>query len=109
MKDDKYEEAIIKLKEAYPEFKDVNFQIENGELSYQLGIWSVVEKIDMGELQKFVNTFLGQKVYRAEYIGYFDVYARSEDEAKEFTNHIKPRVITRYKISQTELEKINFI
>jgi uncharacterized protein (DUF1778 family) len=27
MKDDKYEEAIIKLKEAYPEFKDVNFQI----------------------------------------------------------------------------------
>jgi hypothetical protein len=37
----------------------------------------------MGELQKFVNTFLGQKVYRAEYIGYIDVYARSEEWNKE--------------------------
>jgi hypothetical protein len=108
MKDDKYEEAIIKIKESYPQLKDVEFNIENGELSYRCGIWSLMEKIDMGELQKFVNTFLGQKVYRSEYIGYIDVYARSEEEAKEFTNDIKPRVMTRLKVNQTELEKINF-
>ena len=42
----KYEEAIIKLKEVYPQFKDVKFDISNGELGYISGIWSLVEKID---------------------------------------------------------------
>ena len=77
MYEEKYQEAIDKLKEVYPQFKDVKFDISNGELGYISGAWSLVEQININELQQFVNSFLGQKVYRAEYIGYIDVYARS--------------------------------
>ena len=55
----------------------------------------------------FINDFLGQKVYRAEYVGYIDVYACSEEEAKEFTKDIKPKS-TRIKVTETSLENISF-
>lgn len=107
MYEEKYEEAINKLKEVYPQFKDVKFDISNGELGYISGTWSLIEKIDINELQKFVNSFLGQKVYRAEYISYVDVYARSEEEAKEFTRYFNP-IGTWIKVNETDLEKINY-
>lgn len=107
MYEQKYQEAIDKLKEVYPQFKDVKFYISNGELHYISGAWSLVEQIDINELQHFVNSFLGQKVWRAEYIGYIDVYASSEEEAKEFTKDIKPKT-TRIKVTETTLEEVNF-
>ena len=107
MYEEKYQEAIDKLKEVYPQFKDVKFDISNGELGYISGAWSLVEQININELQQFVNSFLGQKVYRAEYIGYIDVYARSEDEAKEFTKDIKPKC-SRIKVTETDLKRVYF-
>ena len=107
MYEEKYQEAIDKLKEVYPQFKDVKFDICNGELGYISDVWSLVEQININELQQFVNSFLGQKVYRAEYIGYIDVYARSEDEAKEFTKDIKPKS-SRIKVNETDLKTVNF-
>ncbi len=108
MYEEKYAKAIDKLKEVYPQFKEVKFTISNGELSYMSGVWSLREKINMSELQLFINDYLGQKVYRAEYIGYIDVYACSEEEAKEFTKGIKPNP-SRIKVTETNLEKIDFI
>ncbi len=107
MYEEKYEEAIIKLKEVYPQFKDVKFDISNGELGYISGAWSLIEKINIGEMQEFVNSFLGQKVFRAEYIGYVDVYARSEDEAKEFIKDLKPKT-SRIKITKTDEKNVQF-
>lgn len=100
MYDEKYQEAIDKIKEIYPQFKDVRFTLENGELGYISGAWTLINKININELQQFVNEFLGQKLYRAEYIGYINVYARSEEEAKDFTNGIKPNVISRIKVTE---------
>lgn len=100
MYDEKYQEAIDKIKEIYPQFKDVRFTLENGELGYISGAWTLINKINISELQQFVNNFLGQKSYRAEYVGYVNVYARSEEEAKEFTNDIKPNVISRIKVTE---------
>jgi hypothetical protein len=102
MYDEKYQEAIDKIKEIYPQFKDVRFTLENGELGYISGAWTLINKININELQQFVNNFLGQKSYRAEYVGYVNVYARSEEEAKEFTNDIKPNVVSRIKIIQID-------
>jgi hypothetical protein len=100
MYEEKYEESINKLKEVYPLYKDVVFDITNGELGY-IG----AERIDMNELQRFINSYLGQKVYRAEYVAYADVYARSIDEAIEFSKYIDPIPKLR-KVTETNEEKI---
>jgi hypothetical protein len=97
MYEEKYQQAIDKIKEVYPQFKDVRFTLENGELGWY---YDSRYNVDIHELQKFVNNFLGQKSYRAEYVGYVNVYARSEEEAKEFTNGIKPNVISRIKVTE---------
>ena len=102
MYEEKYEEAINKLKEVYPLYKDVKFDITNGELGYMRGAH---KDIDINELQKFINSFLGQKVYRAEYVAYTHVYARSTDEAIEFSKYIEPTPTLR-KITETNLENI---
>ena len=104
MYEEKYKEAIDKLKEVYPQFKDVRFELSNGELSW---IMDSRFDVDIHQLQLFVNDFLGQKVYRAEYIAYIDVYARSLDEAKEFTNYQKPKG-ARTKVTETDLKELNF-
>lgn len=97
MYEEKYQEAIDKLKEVYPQFKDVRFILSNGELSW---VMDSRFDVDISVLQQFVNKFLGQKLYRAEYVGYVNIYARSEEEAKEFTNDIKPNVISRIKVTE---------
>jgi len=100
MYEEKYEEAITKLKEVFPQYKDIVFDISNGELGH-IG----TERIDMNILQRFINSYLGQKVYRAEYYAYTDVYARSLDEAIEFSKGIKPKPTLR-KVTETNEEKI---
>jgi hypothetical protein len=105
MYEEKYQEAIDKLKEAYPQYKNVQFYISNGELGYISGC--LVDQINIHDLQQFVNSFLGQKVYRSEYIGYIDVYARSENEAKEFTKNIKPKY-SMIKVTETDLKQLDF-
>lgn len=104
MYEEKYEEAINKIKEVYPHLKDVRFELSNGELSW---IMDSRFDVDIHQLQLFVNDFLGQKVFRTEYIGYIDVYARSEDEAREFTRDIKP-LTTIKKITETDLKRVEF-
>ena len=81
MYEEKYEEAINKIKEVYPQFKDVRFTLENSELGWW---YDSRYDVDIHKLQLFVNDFLGQKVFRTEYFAYMDVYARSEEEAREF-------------------------
>lgn len=105
MIDEQYQKAIDKIKEEYPQFKDLRFEICNGVLSYIMD--SRYPQPNMNELQKFVNSFLGQKVFRTEWIAYVDVYARSEEEAKEFTNYDRPRA-TRIKVNQTDLNEVQF-
>mgnify|MGYP003403683475 FL=1 len=102
MYEEKYEEAINKIKEVYPQFKDVRFTLENGEIG-----WFMDSRfdVDIHKLQLFVNDFLGQKVFRTEYVGYIDVYARSENEAREFTRDIKP-LTTIKKITETDLKRV---
>ena len=107
MYEENYRECVDKIKEVYPQFKDVSFVISNGILSYTSGIWSLINQINMTELQKFVNEFLLQKVYRITYTAYLDVYARSEEEAREFSNHIRVNP-TRTKIDLTDLETTLF-
>lgn len=106
MYEEKYDEAINKIKEVYPHLKDARFEISNGELS-----WFMDSRfdVDINELQKFVNDFLDQKVYRVEYSGYVDVYARSEDEAKEFTEHLKPKSFTRDVVKAFNDERLTFM
>lgn len=104
MYEEKYEEAINKIKEVYPHLKDVRFELSNGELSW---IMDSRFDVDIHQLQLFVNDFLGQKVFRTEYVGYIDVYARSEDEAREFTRDIKP-LTTIKKITETDLKRVQF-
>lgn len=90
-----YKEAVEKLKEHYPETKDLKgrFYIENGELWYE-----GFDVPDMNKMQNYINEILEQKVFRAEYVGYIDVYAVSEEEAKEFLNHNKPKTVSRIKV-----------
>lgn len=104
MYEEKYEEAIKQIKEVYPQFKDVRFTLENGELG-----WYMDSRfdVDIHQLQLFVNEFLGQRVFRVEYVGYIDVYARSENEAREFTRDIKP-LTTIKKITETDLKRVKF-
>ena len=102
MYEEKYEEAINKIKEVYPQFKDVRFTLENGEIGW---IMDSRFDVDIHQLQLFVNGFLGQKVFRTEYVGYIDVYARSESEAREFTRDIKP-LTTIKKITETDLKRV---
>ena len=104
MYEEKYEEAINKIKEVYPQFKDVRFILENGELGWW---YNSRYDVDIHQLQLFVNDFLGQKVFRAEYFTYMDVYARSEEEAREFTKYLKPRPQIK-KITETDLKKIEY-
>ncbi|MCC7514593.1 MAG: hypothetical protein IT212_07855 [Bacteroidia bacterium] len=102
MYEEKYEEAINKIKEVYPQFKDVRFTLENGEIGW---IMDSRFDVDIHKLQLFVNDFLGQKVFRTEYVGYIDVYARSENEAREFTRDIKPLTNIK-KITETFLKRV---
>lgn len=101
---EKYEEAIKQIKEVYPQFKDVRFTLENGELGLYMDSRF---DVDIHQLQLFVNEFLGQRVFRVEYVGYIDVYARSENEAREFTRDIKP-LTTIKKITETDLKRVKF-
>jgi len=105
MYEEKYEEVINKIKEVYPHLKDVRFTLENGEIGWYMDSRF---NVDIGELQKFVNDFLGQKVHRVKYIGYVDVYARTGDEAKEFTEHLKPKSFTR-EVKVFNDERLTFI
>lgn len=98
-----YDNAINALKEKYPAFKDVNFDITNGVLGYTSGIWCLAKEIDIHELQKFVNEYLGQKVYRIEYTAYVELYARDENEAREFAKNERPKPYIS-KITETNLK-----
>ena len=60
---------------------------------------------DIGELQLFINSYLGQKVYRAKYVGYVDVYARNESEAREFVEYMNVRTV----LSGVELTNLDRI
>ena len=93
MYEESYQLAIDKIKETYPEFKDVRFDISDGELSWRYD--SRYPTLDIGKLQQFVNDFLGQREYQVEYVAYERVYARSEEEAKEFGSRIKPKPFVR--------------
>jgi hypothetical protein len=103
MEDQQYQKAIDKIKEEHPQFKDLRFEICNGELSYFVD--SRYPRPNMIELQKFVNSFLGQKVYRTEWVSYIDVYARSEEEAKLFTKYINPKPIM-VKVIETDFNQL---
>jgi len=107
MKDDKYAEAIELLKQKYPQYKDVKFDISNGVLGYIRENNSV----NIDELQKFVNEILGQKVFRAEFTTYLDVYARSREEVQEFISKEKGVARTSIhpnKITETDLHRTYF-
>jgi len=93
------EEAIEKMKDKFPYLAILTgrFYIENGSLWY-VGF----DVPDMNILQDFINETLGQKVYRAEYIAYKDVYAVNEEQAAEFLDGFRPtKTITRCKIYET--------
>ena len=94
-----YEEAISQLKVVFPKLKDLKgrFDIQHGMLWY-----TGFDVPDMDKLQVYINEFLGQKVYRAEYIAYKDVYAVSEKQAAEFLDESSPKILTvRTKIYET--------
>lgn len=86
MHEEKYAEAIAKIIENYPQYKNVKFDICDGEIGYTYAN----VRVNINELQQFINEFLGQKVYLLKYSDYVSVYARSEEEAKEFGSRIKP-------------------
>lgn len=88
MYDKKYEEAIQYIKNLYPEYEKVKFDITNGELGYTLGLIYVE---NLKELQSIVNKFLNQKVYHVEFLKVVEVYGRDEEEAKLFSKEFKPR------------------
>ena len=92
MFEEKYDEAIEKMKDAYPHLRDARFAIEDGTL-----IWHYDSryKVDVGELQKFVNEVLGQEEYMVEFTGHVKVYARSKEEAESFSKHEMPKVFAR--------------
>lgn len=94
MYEPKYQEAIDEIKLKYPEYKDVYFEITDGELSYRY--WRDSPKVDILLLQKEINLFLGQKKYRVIYTGAKTVYAIDEKQAKEFAERetflIKPHI-----------------
>ena len=77
-----YQEAIEKLKQNHPELATVEFDISDGQLGYIFK--STIIELKILELQKEVNQMLGQKVYRAEYSCFTEVYATSEEEARNF-------------------------
>jgi hypothetical protein len=86
---DDYDLAIEKLKIKFPEYKDVRFELSDGELSY----WhsSYKENIDMMKMQDEINDILGQKKYQATLISYKTCYARNEEEAEDFIKAIKTK------------------
>lgn len=107
MHEPKYEEAINALKEKYPQYKKLDFDISDGELQWIMD--SRYPVYDSHKLQKFVNDFLGQKVYRAEYIGHIDVYARSKEEAKEFVYRKRGKINhIQVEVNVTDSERISF-
>lgn len=96
------QEAISKLKEKYPQYKDIHFNIRKGIIEVPNGL---IGEVDNGtiryttqnvivdniqELQEFINKCLNQVPYRVQYTGYIDVCASSEEEAMEFTRYDKP-------------------
>jgi putative heme iron utilization protein len=87
MYEEKYEQAIFYIKELYPEYEKVKFDITNGELGYIHGLIYVE---NLKELQIIVNKFLGQKVYRVEFLKVVEVYGRDEEEARLFSEEFKP-------------------
>lgn len=90
MIDNEYVLAIEKLKNKYPEYKDVDFELSDGELSYLVSSYSK-GYIDMSKMQNEINDILGQKKYTAYLVVYDSCYARSEEEAREFINRRKPK------------------
>ena len=84
-----YDLAIKQLKNRFPEYKNVRFELNDGELSYWVS--SHRDSIDMEKLQDVVNEILGQRMYKAELVCYEYCYATSEKEAREFINRIKPK------------------
>ena len=102
MYEDKYDEVIAKIKEVYPQLKDVEFDIADGELGYRDN--SSIE-VNIAELQLFVNEFLNQKVFRVTLTSYVMVYARNEHEAIEFAKRIKPNSFL-YKPIETDEKRI---
>ncbi len=104
MLDKDYEDALLKMKLHFAdELKKCigKFSISNGEL------WYVGYTVpDMLKLQKYINELLGQKVYKADYIGYNRVYARNEKEAEEFFKQENDPKIFITKITETTDEII---
>jgi hypothetical protein len=83
----RYIDVIIKIKEKYPQYKDVNFDITDGVLGCVMDSRYPVNNIN--ELQQFVNMELGQDKYLVKVVGYTQVYASSEAEALEFAKNEK--------------------
>lgn len=79
----RYIDVIIKIKDKYPQYKDVNFDITDGILGCVMDSRYPVNNIN--ELQEFVNKELNQDKYLVK----LQVYATSEIEALEFAKNNK--------------------
>ena len=101
MYDKKYEEAIQYIKNLYPEYEKVKFDITNGELGYTYGLIYVE---NLNELQSIVNKFLNQKVYHVEFLKVVEVYGRDEEEARLFSKELKPKGSFIYRIVESNNE-----
>lgn len=87
MIDKDYILAIEELKKRFPEHKEVEFDLNNGELSYSHNHLSGIT--DMKKMQSEINEILGQSEYIATLQKYETCYARNEKEAKMFINTLK--------------------
>ena len=101
MYDKKYEEAIQHIKNLYPEYEKVKFDITNGQLGYTFGLIYVE---NLNELQSIVNKFLNQKVYYVEFLKVVEVCGRDEEEAILFSKEFKPRGSFINRIVETKTE-----
>lgn len=89
MFEEEYDDAIDFIKEKYPKYEKVRFTLTDGTLGYHYTSLCDVDNIE--ELQEEVNEFLGQKRYIVECIGTAQVYARDENEAREFAERMNEK------------------
>lgn len=87
--EENYDELLEKIKNKFaeeikkvPDHKYIKFEICNGVL-WSIGLMDIPRKL-VNDMQIFVNQELGQKEYIGEFIIRKTVFAKNEEQAREY-------------------------
>jgi ribosomal 50S subunit-associated protein YjgA (DUF615 family) len=84
-------EIIKCIKKEFPNYSHVNFHFYDYEVGYSYGS-ALGVKVDISEVQKFVNKLLGLKSFYIERINVETILATTSEEAKRISNRTEKRL-----------------